>query len=73
MSCPFKCECAACVARQRNRFVSGFKNLSLAERLEILHETSPFIRNIGTHECLEHIQQLYALEKNDSYYDIEAP
>mmetsp|Transcript_15300 Transcript_15300/g.28139 ORF Transcript_15300/g.28139 Transcript_15300/m.28139 type:complete len:211 (+) Transcript_15300:32-664(+) len=58
MNSPFVCSCPACQAAPFPRTVRGFKHLSITEREEILHETSPYIKELAIEEASAHLTEL---------------
>mmetsp|Transcript_15203 Transcript_15203/g.18809 ORF Transcript_15203/g.18809 Transcript_15203/m.18809 type:complete len:221 (+) Transcript_15203:471-1133(+) len=70
MNSPFACSCESCRATN-SKHIRGFKHLSLEERIAIIDETSPLIRAKAMAECLGHLQSLYNIEKDGSYFDLK--
>lgn len=67
MNSPFVCQCASCQAGH-TRKVQGHKHLSLEERSNIAHETSPHIRQLSAMEAAAHLKMLASLEENAETY-----
>jgi len=71
MESPFVCACPSCQARaQGPRLVRGFKHLSLEERAEIAHETSPLMREMALKETKDHLSMLEEVQDREGelYY-----
>ena len=58
MSCPFVCQCTYFKSLKQPRFVSGFSNLNMEQREEIIHEATPYVRMLAKREVEIHRGQL---------------
>lgn len=70
MNSPFPCECADCKASGVTRSVRGFKHLSNADRMLIMNEVSPFVRQRTMEELKEIHEMIHAAEDDVEYFAV---